>query len=1478
MNPQIPGIQRQFASVPTSDTERQALYTSGGKWSPTEILIFDHRINIDIPTGNLIVFNRDVGHQYYNFILGINRKYDIQEQHMQQTYYKNYPNVNPKPHWFGNWQFAYEADVDEVWQKSYPELHITSSIGANGLFETKLPDFMINIKDESLTQRLLVTYGIPKRTLEELDWNFSKNDFLLRTIRGPFMLLTGHFNQETLVDDIDADMWLFNPMSGSGFHVSSENFYNVTTTDNNYRDVGYPLTVTKLVDALGHKIELKPATTIANPPFYQYVLSDGSGRNFQIHLDKELTFLDGLNPGRKVRKLLVTKVVDWTKTNHNEFRYQYNSEYLLEQVTYPSSTGKNRFIKYLYENPNYSGILTGIENSQGHKIKFEYYEDTTDNDERLNPRLKIKKIIDPEGIEFEYEYDHLNSEVIVTISQNRNIDRKIKYQYIRDLHNTKQRYITVTETEVTRGYLRDFNNRIIPRNDTNTQIIRNTTNYTTDGRFNIEKQIDPLGRVIRHQYNEFNQVEKTWDFDNHRTKYVYDIPSNPSSSNPIRYDLVSVTKRNILRTINESSSRRPIIETEDDVIKEYKYDRYDTDNSISYLDHGTQSTHRVSEEIDERRSTSLKVWTYTYDDHANHNPLSPTLIESPLGETTQKTYDKLGHMKTYTDAENNVHGLKYNDQGNIIEYVEPNGASNKLTYYSESNWIHTFEDEFSKIIELIRDVEGKITKIIDPEQDMVEYEYSKNGRLHKTINHRPVVHKIPNVSTSHSMIIPYPNLETEFQFSPLGALQRLKNPNGLVISYDYDENGRMYQIYQMYNNIPNSKKIFFVYDEGGQILQSVDRKGKSTIYTYYNSGNTKTIQYPDWNDDGINSIRGKLVEFKKYDHDNRILSIKDSEIRGTKEFIYDEAGNLVTRRDPDGFELKFSYDDNNRMQKVKGLSGNFELSLTLDNLGRTKHLSDSASLDGSLSWEYKYEKQVGTVTKRLNLFEQNIPSIGLSSEYDYDKKDRLTTLNNLWQDSTPISIYKQNMHYRNDDLIDKITDYDSDSFRYDGIKQLIYEKKGNLSVDYDQAGNRLYQDDKTATPNPTRNVYNIKNQLRKDSKIPASFTYDDNGNTRTSTYPVNPTEFYFDGINQLRLIKSNQNKISYLYDSEGRLVKRIVKDTNTGTEEKTTFHYLATKPILIERNNRPLMLLTWDTNGKLLRIRRHQSISTGNYSNSLFPLYDGLDNIIMLVDDAKNTPVKITYDAWGNIKNLQDPGNLFEFWGYKGGIFDKLTDNLLFGARWYSPKLGRWLSEDPLLYDLSSDGTSNIFENYKDLGNLYQYSVNDPVNMSDLSGLGAKGKIVIRVIRFIAGGSGRARLLRKGGAVGKKQATNIVRNEGHVIVEGGTRKGREKIAREIARGASPTGRSTRHLPHGPGQHEHFHPLDVVGNHGHVLFNATAFFTATYWLGDNFLGNLVDFFNPLGLPNDVVLVVQELTALASELEETTSSPSTEIQNQ
>ncbi len=113
-------------------------------------------------------------------------------------------------------------------------------------------------------------------------------------------------------------------------------------------------------------------------------------------------------------------------------------------------------------------------------------------------------------------------------------------------------------------------------------------------------------------------------------------------------------------------------------------------------------------------------------------------------------------------------------------------------------------------------------------------------------------------------------------------------------------------------------------------------------------------------------------------------------------------------------------------------------------------------------------------------------------------------------------------------------------------------------------------------------------------------------------------------------------------------------------------------------------------------------------SNEGFYHFDALGSTERLTDGSGETIVQYLYEAYGRIANFSfDPANNpFTFVGELGYMLQDAKFALPYyvRARWYDPRLARWLSKDPIGF-AGGDG------------NLYRYVRNSPVLFQDASGL-----------------------------------------------------------------------------------------------------------------------------------------------------------------
>jgi RHS repeat-associated protein len=208
-----------------------------------------------------------------------------------------------------------------------------------------------------------------------------------------------------------------------------------------------------------------------------------------------------------------------------------------------------------------------------------------------------------------------------------------------------------------------------------------------------------------------------------------------------------------------------------------------------------------------------------------------------------------------------------------------------------------------------------------------------------------------------------------------------------------------------------------------------------------------------------------------------------------------------------------------------------------------------------------------------------------------------------------------------------------------------------------------------------------------------SYTYTLNGTLRTKTVNGETTTYTHDALGNLIGVQlPDGRQIEYLYDGFQRRIGKRVNGTLT-----EAYLFDGTRPIaqldgagnIVARfvyasdRNTPSFLIK---NGETYRI-----ISDHTGSPRLI-IHAGTGAIMQQLD----------YDEFGNALSDTNPG--FQPFGFAGGLYDRDTTLVRFGARDYDAESGRWTAKDPIRF-LGRDT------------NLFGYAMSDPVNASDLSGL-----------------------------------------------------------------------------------------------------------------------------------------------------------------
>ncbi len=394
----------------------------------------------------------------------------------------------------------------------------------------------------------------------------------------------------------------------------------------------------------------------------------------------------------------------------------------------------------------------------------------------------------------------------------------------------------------------------------------------------------------------------------------------------------------------------------------------------------------------------------------------------------------------------------------------------------------------------------------------------------------------------------------------------------------------------------------------------------------------------------------------------------------------------------------------NRTELSASLNGtpDFKNTYAYDKLNRLTEVTQAGQAGATWVIPKRVTQEFNALSQRTKIsrFESITTANPVATtDFIYDYANRLDWIIHQ-QGATNLNTY--------DYAYDPLSRLSSVTSTADGLTSYTYDQRSQLtgvdnalypdeSFGYDEAGNRseatgyLTLDDNRTVSGPGGTTY----------------TYDHEGNVTNSYDGQYHWTYTWDHRNRLVEASRSGLTIDYEYDAFNRLIRM----NNSQTNNNAHFVYdEGINPIMEYSSSStgdPRKYYLWsDAVDDLLATQ--QMGSGGTPGNVLWPLADHLGSIRDIADRNDTTGVtSVTnhrrYDSFGNLKSETNAAVDLVF-GYTGKLFDEATglqNNL---NRWYNPRLGKFISQDPIGF-ASGDA------------NLYRYGSNEPISNIDPYGL-----------------------------------------------------------------------------------------------------------------------------------------------------------------
>ena len=604
------------------------------------------------------------------------------------------------------------------------------------------------------------------------------------------------------------------------------------------------------------------------------------------------------------------------------------------------------------------------------------------------------------------------------------------------------------------------------------------------------------------------------------------------------------------------------------------------------------------------------------------------------------------------------------------------------------------------------DLRGLQTRLESPETGITDLAYDDAGSLIRKVT--------PNLRRVGKAIT--------YTYDPLGRIAGIDYPDMRDVTYTYGAQGAPHNSAgRLVSRRDESGSISYRYGLMGEVTyeeRSLERltplePERSAAMRYRSDylGRMASITYPD----------GEKISYT-YDPGGQVTGIQAARSDGTQTILvkkigYDEYGQRTYLEYGNGNITTYTYDEQRRwMDTLK--TQNTRSGVTLQNL------------------TYRFDA-VGNVLSRGEVTSR----YSTSQSYSYDALYQLTGATGNYTER-PAGIddwrqeYSQNFSY---DALGNITrkistqsrlpqssgalslNYQLD-YEYDENKPRQATKIGEMYYGYDPNGNLIEESVIPVGRSRAGQAANIT-QIGKVRIADRGFGLVNNPEDDASLYR---RMFSWDEENRLKKVQDPSNTVQFLYDAEGM---RTVKHSREGETLYYNTWWSETEDLPGFRRSKHIYL------GSERIVSRLSIEEAGpNYEdlNTYYYHPDHLGSVHSVSDSEGNPYERIEYTPFGEMWiEIREDANTKDLnyipYRFTSKEWDSETGLYSFPARYFEPKLSRWMSADPAGFEIidPQENSSLLIS----AANWYSYSENNPVKYKD-----PDGKLPTVVVGAITGG------------------------------------------------------------------------------------------------------------------------------------------------